>query len=168
LDHFSICACHPCAGAMLIFSVSFQFYRMSQKRQHVVGPPVYITNTPFIFLPCGTIKKNMYQQHWGGGEVEAEKVKRSLRFIYILSHHSAWNANMHVTIFWFSLATFSAIYIFFFFLSRSKSDIVFCVWKCDMTLLYIIVCACVWTEIFINMISCGNAISNFHYIKCLY
>ena len=26
--HFSICACHPCAGAMLILSVSFQFYRM--------------------------------------------------------------------------------------------------------------------------------------------
>ena len=26
LVHFSICACHPCAGAMLIFSVSFQFY----------------------------------------------------------------------------------------------------------------------------------------------
>ena len=26
--HFSICACHPCAEAMLIFSVSFQFYRM--------------------------------------------------------------------------------------------------------------------------------------------
>ena len=24
-EHFSICACHPCAGAMLIFSVSFQF-----------------------------------------------------------------------------------------------------------------------------------------------
>ena len=23
--HFSICACHPCAGAMLMFSVSFQF-----------------------------------------------------------------------------------------------------------------------------------------------
>ena len=23
--HFSICACHPCAGAMLVFSVSFQF-----------------------------------------------------------------------------------------------------------------------------------------------
>ena len=23
--HFSICVCHPCAGAMLIFSVSFQF-----------------------------------------------------------------------------------------------------------------------------------------------
>ena len=26
--HFSICACHPCAGAMLIFSVSFQFQQM--------------------------------------------------------------------------------------------------------------------------------------------
>ena len=26
--HFSICACHPCAGAMLIFLVSFQFCRM--------------------------------------------------------------------------------------------------------------------------------------------
>jgi hypothetical protein len=25
---FSNCACHPCAGAMLIFSVSFQFYIM--------------------------------------------------------------------------------------------------------------------------------------------
>ena len=25
LYHFSTCACHPCAGAMLIFSVSFQF-----------------------------------------------------------------------------------------------------------------------------------------------
>ena len=25
LVHFSICACHPCTGAMLIFSVSFQF-----------------------------------------------------------------------------------------------------------------------------------------------
>ena len=24
--HFSICACHPCAGAILIFSVLFQFY----------------------------------------------------------------------------------------------------------------------------------------------
>ena len=28
LLHVSICVCHPCAGAMLIFSVSFQFYRM--------------------------------------------------------------------------------------------------------------------------------------------
>ena len=27
-DTFSICACHPCAGAMLIFSVSFQFFQM--------------------------------------------------------------------------------------------------------------------------------------------
>ena len=30
-NHFSICACHPCAGAMLIFSVSFQVYQMSPK-----------------------------------------------------------------------------------------------------------------------------------------
>ena len=29
LEHFAIYACHPCAQAMLIFSVSFQFYRMS-------------------------------------------------------------------------------------------------------------------------------------------
>ena len=29
--HFSICACHPCAGAMLIFSVSFQFSRMTSE-----------------------------------------------------------------------------------------------------------------------------------------
>ena len=36
LDHFSICACHPCAGAMLIFSVSFQFYQMSPKRRQLV------------------------------------------------------------------------------------------------------------------------------------
>lgn len=27
--YFSIYACHPCAGAMLIFSVSFQFLRMT-------------------------------------------------------------------------------------------------------------------------------------------
>ncbi len=27
-EHFSICACHPCAGAVLIFSVSFRFYRI--------------------------------------------------------------------------------------------------------------------------------------------
>lgn len=33
LDHFSIFACHLWAGAMLIFSVSFQFYMMSPKRQ---------------------------------------------------------------------------------------------------------------------------------------
>ena len=29
--HFSICACHPCAGTMLIFSVSFQCSRMIPK-----------------------------------------------------------------------------------------------------------------------------------------
>ena len=30
--HFSTCACHPCAGTMLIFSVSFQRYRMTPER----------------------------------------------------------------------------------------------------------------------------------------
>jgi hypothetical protein len=41
LDHFSICACHPCAGAMLIFSVSFQFYQMSPKRRRCCNASVY-------------------------------------------------------------------------------------------------------------------------------
>ena len=31
LDNFSIYACRPCAGTMSIFSISFQFYRMTQK-----------------------------------------------------------------------------------------------------------------------------------------
>ena len=30
----SICACHPCAGAMLIFSVSFQLYQMIPEGIH--------------------------------------------------------------------------------------------------------------------------------------
>ena len=33
LDQFSICACHPCAGAMLIFSVSFQFYQVFSRER---------------------------------------------------------------------------------------------------------------------------------------
>ena len=37
LDHFSICACHPCAGAMLIFSVLFQVYQMSPKTRRCEG-----------------------------------------------------------------------------------------------------------------------------------
>ena len=41
--HFSICACHPCAGAMRVFSVSFEFKRMilegnpAAHNQEVVG-----------------------------------------------------------------------------------------------------------------------------------
>ena len=31
-DTFSMYACHPCAGTMLIFSVSFQFLRMTTRR----------------------------------------------------------------------------------------------------------------------------------------
>ena len=47
--HFSICACHPCAGAMLIFSVSFQFYRMiPEGNPHAVSLLIAIAgnNTP--------------------------------------------------------------------------------------------------------------------------
>ena len=69
LVHFSICACHPCAGAMLIFSVSFQFYRMIPEGEsgkwcisyvHVVPAHATIlhiskmTTTPFIFLATAT------------------------------------------------------------------------------------------------------------------
>ena len=30
-DTFSMYACHPCAGTMLIFSVSFQFFQMTSE-----------------------------------------------------------------------------------------------------------------------------------------
>jgi len=42
LIHFSICACHPCAGAMLIFSVSFQFYRMILERSPNIQTAQYL------------------------------------------------------------------------------------------------------------------------------
>ena len=35
LLRFSICACHPCEGAMLIFSVSFQFYRICNPSESI-------------------------------------------------------------------------------------------------------------------------------------
>ncbi len=38
-DTFSIFACHPCAGAMLIFSVSFQFLRMMPKHSGLGSSP---------------------------------------------------------------------------------------------------------------------------------
>ena len=44
-DTFSICACHPCAGAMLIFSVSFQFLRMTPE-----GVPTNTINTPLFIV----------------------------------------------------------------------------------------------------------------------
>ena len=50
LDHFSICACHPCAGAMLIFSVSFQFYRMSPKGQAIGWTQMYIKSSKSLNL----------------------------------------------------------------------------------------------------------------------
>ena len=58
LVHFSICACHPCAGAMLIFSVSFQFYRMIPE-----GNPVWcekIRTSCCFFCFAKTSKKTWY------------------------------------------------------------------------------------------------------------
>ena len=46
--HFSMCACHPCAGALLIFSASFQVQRMIPE-----GNP-----TRSRFLPS-TIRQNL-------------------------------------------------------------------------------------------------------------
>ena len=57
LVHFSICACHPCAGAMLIFSVSFQFYRMIPE-----GNPVWcekIRTSCCFFCFAKTSKKKL-------------------------------------------------------------------------------------------------------------
>ena len=51
-DTFSICACHPCAGAMLIFSVSFQFLRMT--------PISRSSNILLIINSCIYTKKFMY------------------------------------------------------------------------------------------------------------
>lgn len=42
--YFSIYACHPCAGAMLIFSVSFQFLRMTTEvvPEHSLAHTLYM------------------------------------------------------------------------------------------------------------------------------
>ena len=69
LDHFSICARHPCAGAMLIFSVLFQFYRMSPNRSFSGRAGTYEDIAGFIIFRCGTTQKenNMELQYlsWG-------------------------------------------------------------------------------------------------------
>ena len=44
-DTFSIFACHPCAGAMLIFSVSFQFLRMTPKSSELTKAHSLIRGT---------------------------------------------------------------------------------------------------------------------------
>lgn len=49
--YFSIYACHPCAGAMLIFSVSFQFLRMTTEVVPVSSPhftPISVRLGPHI------------------------------------------------------------------------------------------------------------------------
>lgn len=46
LGYFSIYACHPCSRAMLIFSVSFQLYRMSPKGLRIIN--LFLSeHTPF-------------------------------------------------------------------------------------------------------------------------
>ena len=45
--YFSIYACHPCAGAMLIFSVSFQFLRMTTEVVPVSLPLLASINVQF-------------------------------------------------------------------------------------------------------------------------
>ena len=52
-DTFSMYACHPCAGTMLIFSVSFQFFQMtSEEVPSSTHPPLYIrtssSDTTFV------------------------------------------------------------------------------------------------------------------------
>ena len=51
--HFSICACHPCAGAILIFSASLQVYQMIPEGNTLLKPdhvellePVHVRKTP--------------------------------------------------------------------------------------------------------------------------
>ena len=53
-DTFSICACHPCAGAMLIFSVSFQFLRMTG------CDPGSDSHTPATHTQCTHTKRTHY------------------------------------------------------------------------------------------------------------
>jgi hypothetical protein len=62
LDHFSICACHPCAGAMLIFSVSFQFYRMSPKRRIGSCGSVYKVRSTLVVSRGGTKRLRITQR----------------------------------------------------------------------------------------------------------
>ena len=64
LDHFSICACHPCAGAMLIFSVSFQFYQMSPKGQRLTHSlQQYIGLYILDAFVCGTFIHFIHSIH---------------------------------------------------------------------------------------------------------
>ena len=68
--HFSICACHPCAGAMLIFSVSFQFYRIILNRNPkaslypplagvAVASPCACHFFPENVWPCGVMASTL-------------------------------------------------------------------------------------------------------------
>ena len=89
--HFSICACHPCAGAMLIFSVSFQFLRMTPKGSKVKSIEKTIYNlVDKLFFTTG---KN--------------RLKRTSKFIYDFFCFVIWR---YTTLKIFS--TFSDVHIF--------------------------------------------------------
>ena len=69
-DTFSICACHPCAGAMLIFSVSFQFLRMTSiKRFHHYGhQKVYLRPIVNTLLGYGHNREHVQKRGRAGIE----------------------------------------------------------------------------------------------------
>ena len=74
-DTFSMYACHPCAGTMLIFSVSFQFLRMTTRRwfQQVIVVVLYkpliecLTFSLWVLLPKNNRFKRQYVQYYERG-----------------------------------------------------------------------------------------------------
>ena len=62
LIHFPICACHPCAGAMLICSASFQFYRMfpeGDPRRLAENEVTTLLGSVQILHSCHFVQKNI-------------------------------------------------------------------------------------------------------------
>ena len=74
LEPFSIYACHPCAGAMLIFSVSFQFYQMPEGVS--AGAQVgYESEANAAELPAKRL------QQWQHGRSSSQAI---LMYVYII------------------------------------------------------------------------------------
>ena len=69
-------ACHPCAGAMLIFSVSFQFYYMSHR-----------SGTTFILFPSLIY----WKRHWRKKAVNASENKTCATSIDRLPDTVLWS-----------------------------------------------------------------------------
>jgi hypothetical protein len=74
LDHFSIYACHPCAGAMLIFSVSFQFYRMSRRTNSNLRICTIHSSSQLklsdVGRICSQLKRDMYVLDWASARLK--------------------------------------------------------------------------------------------------